>query len=576
MIKKLPLLLSLLSFSTFLYAQKIVNVEGYVFIKRNGEPVNSYPVKIYTDIDDTTENYTVYTRKDGKFSFSWENTNNATKAIIFINNFPNHQYDPVIDTINLNEEKLHEYYITPQNLREFILSGYVWDKNTGQPLKDIPVIICNDKKYCLCEKVKTDSDGFYVDTLLVYYSDTPNVEIRVYDLCENEIKVISHLQFLNYHSDDNNFYICKNDDISEEIDFFYKNYNQNKIVYFSSIVNFEYDSLRWNFGDGNYGIKTECSHEYQDTGNYAVTLKVFKDNKSFTKTKNVQIGALLNVSGKVYANGNEIPNGYVLAVYKKTKTFVPINYAKIKNGNFYFENLMRGQYVFYAIPEINLDTLYFPKYISTYYSDVLNWQNASLYTVQTNASEPEINLITWNEFYYGHNSISLTADKKVFNSNDFVTILLLNGQNQVIDSKYFSRNRKRIIFDNLPDGTYTLLAEIPGMDQVYETVKLTGSEQYSLSVKEIDNNLNFVMSSKNLNITYVDILPNPCTDHIIIRGLTNYNNKTIEIVSVTGQEIIKEKLTNREIDVSHLKTGAYIVKVSDENQILLQTLILKK
>ncbi len=577
MIKKLLLSLSFVILSLLINAQEVVSVEGYVFIKQNGDPIASYPVKIYTNLEDTTDNYTVYTKKDGKFSFSWQNTNNSEKAIIFINSFTNHQYDPVIDTINIHSQYTHEYFITPLNLKEFYLSGYVFDKNTGNAIKDAPVIICNEKRYCLCEKVKTDMNGFYEDTLLVLHNDTPKVEIRVYDPCENELKVIRNIQFLNYHSDNNNFYICSNNENNEDVDFFYKNYNQNQIVYFTSIVNFEFDSLEWDFGDGNYGFKSECSHQYQDTGYYKVTLNVFKNNKIFIKTKNIQVGSLQNVSGKVFANGNEIPYGYVMAVYRDTKkTFIPINYTKIHNGNFYFDNLMKGQYIFYAIPSISVDTLYFPKYISTYYNNAIHWQNANLYTVATNVPAPEINLVTWDKIYYGQNSIKITANKNVFYSYDFITILLLNELNEVIDSKYINKNQNNIDFGNLPDGTYTLIAEIPGEKQVYKTIRLSDGNQYSLAVKKLDNNLNFVMSSKNIQQSTIDILPNPCSDYLIIKGLTNYNNKNIEIVSITGQKIKNQKITNSKIDVSRLKAGIYIVKIADEKQILLQTIILKK
>lgn len=62
-------------------------------------------------------------------------------------------------------------------------------------------------------------------------------------------------------------------------------------VTFSNISN-DYDSLTWNFGDGNTSTIDSPVHIYANTGEYTVILSTIKCGKTHTKTKNINIANL--------------------------------------------------------------------------------------------------------------------------------------------------------------------------------------------------------------------------------------------------------------------------------------------
>lgn len=51
------------------------------------------------------------------------------------------------------------------------------------------------------------------------------------------------------------------------------------------------DRYEWDFGDGNTSTETIPEHRYTASGNYVITLKAFKENKSKSSQKTIQVAA---------------------------------------------------------------------------------------------------------------------------------------------------------------------------------------------------------------------------------------------------------------------------------------------
>ncbi len=75
-------------------------------------------------------------------------------------------------------------------------------------------------------------------------------------------------------------------------------------------------------------------------------------------------------------------------------------------------------------------------------------------------------------------------------------------------------------------------------------------------------------------ISHTAIYPNPATDYIIV---TDLNNRNIEILDISGKLILTKKINSDryKLNISSLKPGSYILKLSENNKITSTILIIQ-
>ncbi|WP_194767887.1 T9SS type A sorting domain-containing protein [Tamlana sp. I1] len=72
------------------------------------------------------------------------------------------------------------------------------------------------------------------------------------------------------------------------------------------------------------------------------------------------------------------------------------------------------------------------------------------------------------------------------------------------------------------------------------------------------------LSSESFDTKDFAIYPNPASSHVTIKGVQAISE--VSIFDVMGKQVLKTKsLTNDQLNVSHLKTGVYIIRVTDAN-----------
>ena len=87
---------------------------------------------------------------------------------------------------------------------------------------------------------------------------------------------------------------------------------------------------------------------------------------------------------------------------------------------------------------------------------------------------------------------------------------------------------------------------------------------------------NMTNSVNNINQNIISVIPSVVSDKIKIKSSVSLDNAVIEIFSITGQTAYKSLLKNKkELDVSSLKTGIYIVKITSDNNKFIQKIIKK-
>ncbi|MCL6216713.1 T9SS type A sorting domain-containing protein [Zunongwangia pacifica] len=73
----------------------------------------------------------------------------------------------------------------------------------------------------------------------------------------------------------------------------------------------------------------------------------------------------------------------------------------------------------------------------------------------------------------------------------------------------------------------------------------------------------------------LSLYPNPVSGDKIYITSTKNLEKEIEIYNVLGKAIKKTKLRGKELDISSLVAGIYIVKIKEQNEIATRKLVVK-
>ncbi|MFL0353472.1 T9SS type A sorting domain-containing protein [Xanthomarina sp. GH4-25] len=86
---------------------------------------------------------------------------------------------------------------------------------------------------------------------------------------------------------------------------------------------------------------------------------------------------------------------------------------------------------------------------------------------------------------------------------------------------------------------------------------------------------NDVVKPADSNIENLTIYPNPVSQGKIYITTSEYALKKIEIFNVLGKKILSVSLYQNELNISKLKTGIYIIKITENNTTATRKLIVK-
>ena len=312
-----------------------------------------------------------------------------------------------------------------------------------------------------------------------------------------------------------------------------------------------------------------------------------------------------DISGNVIDNGgNPVTDGYV-KLYGFTRfQLLPLSDSVSINGDgtYIFEDIPLGVYIIFAMPGTNL----YPNFAQTYYPSAAHWDEAETIHVITTDPVTGIDIIV-NDLQGSIGDATLggqvfEADTtSVFKSSSRIYKKLVKDVDVVLVGGTLKSTYNIIAitqtdeyggfeFENIDNGDYGIIADIPGLphDELYY-VTVTGGQFIS--------NLDYMVGeewiykgeggytvlpgntdklSKNLRIC-----PNPNNGSFTI-NLENIDYDapvSLEIVNTTGELIYKGIITNPDavnhIDLSTIAKGAYILKVTVNDERYLKKLIVR-
>jgi uncharacterized UPF0146 family protein len=237
-----------------------------------------------------------------------------------------------------------------------------------------------------------------------------------------------------------------------------------------------------------------------------------------------------------------------------------------------------------------------PAFMTTYYGDVENWEDASIVSMKENeTSVIAINCIVNNATEEkGNGSISGYVVKENDSNKSGIVKSTTTEDKEPVEGAlvrlYFNNdttllkttetdNQGLYKFINLPSGAYFVEVDIPG---------LTQSQKYEVSIDSVNANdsISFVAYYGSNVITdsdleelseSIDVFPNPTHDKVTINLNGISGDVDILVFNMKGQKILQQKgsLPETTISLAGNTNGLYLIKVITTKQQTIKKVILK-
>lgn len=360
--------------------------------------------------------------------------------------------------------------------------------------------------------------------------------------------------------------------------------NKPNLYHFDDFSLGQPDSWFWDFGDGTTSDEQSPIHQFDESGNYQVTLTITQYNPfgtscSDSKTLEVKTPDYFHIGGFVFAGlfpiNNPISTGDTaeILIYRfHENRITPLDTAHFTEMGYYHAlSLLPDHYLIKA--QLTHNSANSQNYFPTYFGDDLIWQNADFcYIADSNHFHLDINLGAMPEMQQGTGEISGSVIYHSELQSQIVpahsTVVLLFDQDQNPLSYKFTGDSGNFNFGGLPMGTYYIAAESAGKFCEMVLVALTESNPV---VKDIEIEIYTGTTSVTQHVVEeakANIYPNPVTDRVFVELLhpTSANTELI-IYNISGQTLFSHAQTLEagrnliELPVGHLKSGIYFLQI---------------
>ncbi|MEM6264051.1 MAG: PKD domain-containing protein [Bacteroidota bacterium] len=350
---------------------------------------------------------------------------------------------------------------------------------------------------------------------------------------------------------------------------------------------------QWSFGDGNTSSQVNPSHTYRQAGAYRVCL-ITSDpatNCSDTICKAVWVGqrppqryTLTGTVSTIPANNMGTAIVYLIRHDSTAGTLTALDSTYTRTGRFAFTGLRGGDY--WVKAGLLPGAANFSSYLPTYYGNALRWRAATKINVNGRHRPANITLIAGRNpggpaFVGG--LISQGANKTAGDPLDGISVLLLDRNDNPV-SHTITDTEGRYEFDQIAYGTYKVVVEAIGKsgdDEQIVTVNASSSAIRDINFEVSNNDILITTSLEEASFGSITrTYPNPVSSTLYLEmELTQGSNLQISMIDLMGRELLRQSENlnlgnNRiEIPVGDLPAGAYLLKVTDGNDLLMERII---
>jgi len=342
------------------------------------------------------------------------------------------------------------------------------------------------------------------------------------------------------------------------------------------------DTWYWDFGDGTTSIEQNPVHTFTAAGEYNACLTITTDSISCTSTYcelvYIQLPENLYLGGNIFAGVFQLDHGFAYA-YKSESGVITDIYSEMIDTLGYYLFYPMAQAEYFVKVEPSPSSSYFSTYIPTYYGDVALWEDAVLINLDDNLYTADINLIPIAETPSGPGLISGEivhgSSNKASTPAVDVQIMIADEQGEFVGLAY-SDDEGKFEFTALSYGTYTMFAEVMGIDMTPKDFTLTEENAEVIDVFMIMTDDEIHFGPNSIESIYIDnvsnVYPNPITNTLRMDiGIKRPTTIRVNIYNQVGQSVQLEqfRIDHRqtiEINASQLKSGLYFLEIiSDDN-----------
>lgn len=365
-----------------------------------------------------------------------------------------------------------------------------------------------------------------------------------------------------------------------------------------------YQSIEWfTSGDGSFDQASILNPEYspgsQDLSDGFVQLilqAVSGHCGTITDTINIFIRESYTVEGRVWAGSQRLAGNPVIAVMVNEDAELESRFITFadESGQFRFNRLFQGEYLFYA----PADTIDLRGFMPTYYAEKNRWQDAYVHLIEGNTYEIDIRLSMIEESlpegngsikgHFGYPNLSQNGfetfcipwfgtgeDEFCQNGLSNVSILLFSLSRQKIYGHALTDAKGDFQFSKLPYGTYILEAEIAGYVSASSNALLISPGQESISGVELhiepEKKISIRIPEDYSEPVSFNIHPNPANEFLLLSAdeFSDDEQLTISIYNLQGS-VVKSfssfptaKYTR--IFIGDLKSGSYLGRAQNQS-----------
>lgn len=283
----------------------------------------------------------------------------------------------------------------------------------------------------------------------------------------------------------------------------------------------------------------------------------------------------------------------------------PLFTSETENGEVVFDNVTDGTYIIRVIEE--------EKGLDTYYPNKIIYEEAKVFYFPQNNSEENpnneftIELQPIPESLIGNGTISghltfyniwkglpqkenkNTQKNNVQNNN--YNLYLKNNETKKIIAYTQSDEDGNYTFNNVPNGTYTVLLDIaerkikvPNIVTISSNNSMIENADYDIYYNGVFGKITSDVFDVKLDNSIVSVFPNPATEFITIklnREIYKSDRYTINLRTIDGK-LIKQLLVKStrlkegvKLPIKSYASGFYVLQISNKGTILTKSIIIK-
>jgi hypothetical protein len=286
--------------------------------------------------------------------------------------------------------------------------------------------------------------------------------------------------------------------------------------------------------------------------------------KSRTLTQDTAF--FFHAGGQVFSGAMPVTTSGVVLYRKILDNYEAVDTMIVSTyGYYYFADLPSCSYIVKAFPDP--DQIKSEYYLPTYFPDVASWALASVITKNNATSTMSVQMLA---------SSTATGNKSIAGSvvyPDYTPVvrceLLLFDNNTEPIHYCMSDDQGEFLFENLPNGTYYIVYDIPGHVPQLQQIVLSDTNPHAQTqiVVGTVSSVYYIVEENS-----AQVFPNPFYDELSVRfsPSTFGDDKTLSIRTMNGALVYCTSVPGSEnftMNLSSLASGMYLLEVFNHNSL---------